>query len=150
MSEQKTENVKNLQLRAKLPAAFRYGAIVLLLLTVLVVLLGFYRASKNPEFRMQGFPTSLSKDVVASISGYERREMNGDVAKYYIKADKAVSFADNHQELENVIAAFEGTESAVLFPSGFAANTKGTLTIAPVAAISAAMMSQCGLVSSLT
>ncbi len=85
-----------------MPRAFRFGAIGLLVLTVLVVLLGFYRASKNPEFRMQGFPTALSKDVVASINGYERREMDGDVAKYYIKADKAISFADNHQELENV------------------------------------------------
>lgn len=85
-----------------MPRAFRFGAIGLLVVTVIVVLLGFYRASKNPEFRMQGFPTSLSKDVVASISGYERREMDGDIAKYYIRADKAISFADNHQELENV------------------------------------------------
>lgn len=51
---------------------------------------------------MKGFPTSLSKDVVASVNGYERREVEGDFVKYYIKADKATTFADNHQELENV------------------------------------------------
>ncbi len=34
-----------------------------------------------------------------------------------------------HQELENVIAAFEGTESAVLFPSGFAANTGALISL---------------------
>ncbi len=96
-----------------MPRVFRYVAIGLLVVTVLAVLLGFYRASKNPEFRMQGFPTLLSKDVVASINGYERREMDGDIAKYYIKADKAVSFADNHQEMENVyLQVFDETGTA--------------------------------------
>lgn len=51
---------------------------------------------------MKGFPTELSKDVVAVINGYERTETEGDVKKYYIKADKATTFADNHQELENM------------------------------------------------
>ena len=51
---------------------------------------------------MKNLPASLSKDVVASIDNYERREMDGELTKYYIRADKAVSFADNHQELENV------------------------------------------------
>ncbi len=96
-----------------MPRVFRFAAVGLLLVTLLVVLLGFYRASKNPEFRMQGFPTSLSKDVVASVNGYERREMDGDIAKYYIKADKATSFADNHQELENVyLQVFDETGTA--------------------------------------
>lgn len=51
---------------------------------------------------MKSFPTSLSKDVVAVVNGYERREMEGDVVKYFIKADKATTFSDNHQELESV------------------------------------------------
>src|SRR5688500_1268538 len=51
---------------------------------------------------MQGFPTALSKDVVAVVNGYERRESDGERTLYYVRADKAVSFADNHQELENV------------------------------------------------
>jgi hypothetical protein len=38
---------------------------------------------------MKGFPTSLSKDIIAQVNGYERREMEGDRVKYYIKADKA-------------------------------------------------------------
>ena len=96
-----------------MPRAFRFVAIGLLVSTALATLLGFYRASKNPEFRMQGFPTSLSQDVVASINGYERREMDGNVAKYFIRADKATSFADNHQELENVyLQVFDESGSA--------------------------------------
>ncbi len=85
-----------------MPVLFRFGAIVMLAFTVLAIGVGFYRARNNPEFRMKGFPTSLSQDVVASINGYERSEMDGDVIKYYIKADKATTFSDNHMELENV------------------------------------------------
>ena len=92
---------------------------------------------------MKGFPAALSKDVVAEINGYERREMEGNVAKYYIKADRAVSFADNHQELENVyLQVFDdsGTASdqisaqkAVYVPAGdknFTAYFSGAVNIA--------------------
>jgi LPS export ABC transporter protein LptC/lipopolysaccharide transport protein LptA len=51
---------------------------------------------------MVGFPAELSKDVVASVSGYERRETDGETLKYLIKADTATTFSDNHQELTNV------------------------------------------------
>jgi len=88
-------------LRAKLPTYIRYVAAGIFALALLAVVIGFYR-SRNPEFRMKGFPTSLSKDVIASVSGYERRETEGGQVKYYIKADKATTFSDNHQELENV------------------------------------------------
>lgn len=102
MTDTKNATIERFNLRAKLPQYFRYGAIGLLAATVLAIVVGFYWSSKNPEFRMKSFPTSLSKDVVAVVNGYERREMEGDVLKYYIKADKGTSFADNHQELENV------------------------------------------------
>ena len=36
---------------------------------------------------MQGFPTSLSKDVVAVVNGYERREGDGERTLYYIRTD---------------------------------------------------------------
>lgn len=51
---------------------------------------------------MKSFPTSLSKDVIATVDGYERTETDGGVLKYYIKADRATTFSDNHQEFENV------------------------------------------------
>ncbi|HKX82665.1 MAG TPA: LPS export ABC transporter periplasmic protein LptC, partial [Pyrinomonadaceae bacterium] len=92
----------NLELRANLPRYFRGIAIGVFALAVVGIGIGFYSASGVKEFRMVGFPTSLSKDVVAEVSGYERRESEGDVVKYYIKADKATTFSDNHQEMENV------------------------------------------------
>jgi LPS export ABC transporter protein LptC len=85
-----------------MPRLFRIAAGAAMLLTLLAIGIGFYRARSNPEFRMKGFPTALSKDVVAEVNGYERREADGDVARYYIKADRATTFSDNHQELQNV------------------------------------------------
>ena len=101
MPETKTK-IKDFHFRAKLPQYARYIAVTLLCVTVLAIVVGFYKSRNTAEFRMKGFPTELSKDVVAVVNGYERREMEGDFVKYYIKADKGTTFADNHQELENV------------------------------------------------
>ncbi|HLA95885.1 MAG TPA: LPS export ABC transporter periplasmic protein LptC [Pyrinomonadaceae bacterium] len=108
MAETRSENLGKFHLRANLPRYFRYGAIGLLVITLIAIGISFYWGSRDPQFRMQGFPTSLSKDVVASINGYERTEFDGGVRKYYLKADRATTFADNHQELENAfIEVFE-------------------------------------------
>lgn len=102
MAETESQNPnKGLHFRANLPKYVRYAAIGLLVVGVGIVAIAFYRGSRDPQFRMQSFPTSLSKDVVAEVTGYERTEFDGGVAKYYVKADKATTFADNHQELEN-------------------------------------------------
>jgi LPS export ABC transporter protein LptC/lipopolysaccharide transport protein LptA len=100
--EIKDTTIKDFHVRAKLPQYFRFAALGLLGVTVLLIVVGFYRSSGNPEFRMKAFPTTLSTDVVGTVNDYERREMEGDVLKYYIKADKGTTFSDNHQELENV------------------------------------------------
>lgn len=96
------KNVKNLRLRAQAPQIFRALAVIAFAATIAAVVVGFYRARNNKEFRMKSLPPELSKDVVAEVSGYERREADGDVVKYYLKADKAVTYTDNHQELDNV------------------------------------------------
>jgi len=100
--EQKTHNIKNLHLRAKLPQYFRIAAVGALVLTVLAVVIGFYRERNKTPFHLKSEHTQLSQDVVAEVNGYERLETDGDVPKYYIKADKATTFSDNHQEMENV------------------------------------------------
>ncbi len=106
MSETPRQNLKNLQLRARMPLIIRVAAVFALAATIIAIGIGFYRSRNNQEFRMKGYPTELSKDVVAQVNGYERRETDGDVVKYYIKADKATTFTDNHQELENVFCRF--------------------------------------------
>lgn len=102
MPESQPQNLKKFHFRAKLPRYFRVGAILVVATVIIVIGIGFYRSNKDPRFRMSGFPTTLSKEVTAVIDNYERRETEGDVLKYFIKADKAVTFTDNHQELENV------------------------------------------------
>lgn len=93
--------VNLLGLRAQSPQVLRAAAILALALTILVIGIAFYRSRGKEDFRLiQGMP-ELSKDVVASVSNYERRETENNVAKYFIKADKATTFTDNHQELEN-------------------------------------------------
>lgn len=95
-------NVKKLQQRAYLPLVMRVVAAVLLVATTIGVIVYLSRNDANAEFRARGLPASLSKDVVAVVDGYERREVENGIAKYAIRADKATTFSDNHQELENV------------------------------------------------
>lgn len=102
MPEQNVRNTKDLHLRAKMPKYFRIGALCVLGVTVLAIVVGFYRERNKTPFRLKSEHTQLSKDVVAEVNGYERLETEGNVPKYYIKADKATTFSDNHQEMENV------------------------------------------------
>jgi LPS export ABC transporter protein LptC len=93
---------KAFELRAKLPKYVRYAALGVLGLIVLIVVVGFYRERKNGSFRLRPEDTRLSTDVVAEVNDYRRLETDGDIKKYYITADHAKTFSDNHQELENV------------------------------------------------
>jgi LPS export ABC transporter protein LptC len=110
VSDAKRPNIQKLQKRADLPKYFRIGAIAALCLTVLAIVIGFIVARKNTDFRLKPEDAKLSKDVVAEINGYERTETEGDLKKFYIKADKATTFTDNHQELKNVyLQVFDDT-----------------------------------------
>jgi LPS export ABC transporter protein LptC/lipopolysaccharide transport protein LptA len=110
MPETQPQNLKKYQFRAKLPRYFRIAAIFAVVGVIVAIGIGFYRAGKKQEFRMAGFPTSLSKEVTAEITNYERRETEGDIPKYYIKADKATTYADNHQEMENIyLEVYDGS-----------------------------------------
>jgi lipopolysaccharide export system protein LptA len=95
-------NEKTFALRVKLPAIMRVAAIGLIGVTILALIVGFYRQQNNTGFRLKPEHTQLSNDVIAEVNGYERVETDGDIRKYYVKADHAKTFSDNHQELDNV------------------------------------------------
>jgi LPS export ABC transporter protein LptC/lipopolysaccharide transport protein LptA len=90
-----------MSLRANSPAFFRGTALILFAAVMLTVGVGFYRGRGEPRFTMKGLPTELSKDLVAEVSGYERRETVDGVLKYYVTAAHAKTFKDNHQELDD-------------------------------------------------
>lgn len=89
-------------MRASLPKVFGAAAAVALATVIGLIAYSVFIRKPDPTFRMASFPANLSEDVVAIVNGYERREIDEGRTKYYIRADKATSFADNHQELENV------------------------------------------------
>lgn len=102
MAEIDAKTKGRFDLRARVPFYLRAGSLLFLVVAVILVAIGFYRNSGRAEFRMKGFPASLSKDVVAVVDGYERVEMEGGQIRYAITADRATTFADQHQELENI------------------------------------------------
>lgn len=101
MPEQKKTDLQKFQFRAKLPLIIRTAAISAFALTIIGIGIAFYLNRNNVEFRLKSEDTQLSKDVTSEVNGYERTETDGNVKKFYIKADKAVTFSDNHLELEN-------------------------------------------------
>lgn len=88
--------------RTDLLAILRMVALFGLILTVLFIGVGFYRGSSYKEFRLKPQDKKLSEEVVSEVNGYERREIENNVTKYYIKASRATTFSDKHQELEGV------------------------------------------------
>lgn len=101
MAERTIEKLQSYDLRAKLPTILRYSAIAAAGIILLVVAASFYTARSKPAFKFKPEHAHLSTDVIAEVSGYERTESDGSTPKYYIKADTARTFSDNHQELEN-------------------------------------------------
>ncbi len=102
MSNKKQPNIKQLQRRANLPKYLRGATIAALIIAVTGIGISFYLYKGKAEFRLKPEHTQLSSNVVAEVSNYERTESDGELKKYYIKADHAKTFTDNHQELEGV------------------------------------------------
>lgn len=102
MPENETHNPRHYRLRAKLPLYFRIAAVGSLAVSIAVVVIGFYREHSKAAFKLKSEHTQLSTDVVAEVNGYERLETDGGITKYFIRADHARTFSDNHQELDNV------------------------------------------------
>ena len=73
-----------------------------LAVSVFVVVVGFYRERSRATFKLKGEHARLSTDVVLEVNGYERLETENGIKKYFITADYARTFSDNHQELQNI------------------------------------------------
>ncbi|HEV7698775.1 MAG TPA: LPS export ABC transporter periplasmic protein LptC [Pyrinomonadaceae bacterium] len=134
-------NLKSYQLRANLPVVARYVALVAMAVAVIVVVVSFFQGRTHSDFKLKSEHTNLSKDVVAEVNNYERLETDEGVQKYYIKADYAKTFSDNHQELQNMYlevydkdgATSKMTSQAALYvpeeDKNFTAYLKGDVNI---------------------
>ncbi|MBV9241423.1 MAG: LPS export ABC transporter periplasmic protein LptC [Acidobacteria bacterium] len=80
----------------------RYAALGAMAIALIIVVAGFYRGRSTSGFKLKSEHTHLSTDVIAEVNNYERLESDQGNAKYYIKADYAKTFSDNHQELQNM------------------------------------------------
>lgn len=100
----RNKDIKKFERRAGLPRLFRTGALLALLATVIGVIIGFYLNYGKEEFRMRGLKKlKLSDKALAEVKDYQRIENDEGRVIYQVRADKATTFQDNHQELENIV-----------------------------------------------
>lgn len=138
----KPRRVNLLGFRTRIPLYLRWLAIIALAATIFGIGVGFYRARNRKDFRMIPGLAELSKDVTAVVNGYERRETDGNVVKYFIKADKATEYSDKHKEFENAyLEAYDEkgekfdkitANRAILIPAddkNFTAHFLGNVTV---------------------
>ncbi len=107
----KDRDIGRLKRLASYPRYVRAGAAAVFACSVAGIIIAFLITERPSPFRMKSFPTRLSEDVVAVVDGYERRGMYGNGARFYVKADRATTYKDNHQELQNVYLEVFGGES---------------------------------------
>lgn len=102
MAETEAHKKSEYRVRARMPQIFRFAALAAIGVTIFIVIAGFYNARSKSPFRLKSEHAQLSTEVTSEIRGYERLETEGGITKYFIKADYAKTFSDNHQELQNV------------------------------------------------
>ena len=88
--------------RARLPLIIRVLALAGLAAGIIYVGISYYRNRNNEPFRMRGEAPELSNQVTSVLEGYERRVMNGERLSLLVRADRDITFSDNHHELEEV------------------------------------------------
>ncbi|HYG79958.1 MAG TPA: LPS export ABC transporter periplasmic protein LptC, partial [Pyrinomonadaceae bacterium] len=102
MQEVKRKKTIDVRWRARLPVVARVLALAALVGGLVYVGISYYRNRNNEPFRMRGEAPELSKQVTSVIEGYERRVMDGEKLKLFVRAARDITYSDNHHELEEV------------------------------------------------
>ncbi|HJU54338.1 MAG TPA: LPS export ABC transporter periplasmic protein LptC, partial [Pyrinomonadaceae bacterium] len=102
MQEVRRKKTIDVRWRARLPVVARVLALAALVGGLVYVGISYYRNRNNEPFRMRGEAPELSKQVTSVIEGYERRVMDGERVKLFVRAARDITFSDNHHELEEV------------------------------------------------
>ncbi|MER3427561.1 MAG: LPS export ABC transporter periplasmic protein LptC [Pyrinomonas sp.] len=100
-------------LRARIPWLLRVIAAFVLVASIAVVIVSYYRLREQTPFRMLSGKPTLAKEVVGVVEGYERRVTEGDRLRLLLRAARDVTYADGHHELEDVYLEYypEGNDN---------------------------------------
>src|SRR5215510_10057130 len=97
------KRITAVDLRARVPAIARALALILLVGGSIFVGVSYYKMRNNIRFRLRSEAPSLSKEIVATTEGYERKITDkGGRLSLWLRAARDVTYADGHHELEQV------------------------------------------------
>src|SRR5436190_13862699 len=96
------KRITAVDLRARVPAIARALALILLVAGAVFVGVSYYKMRNNIIFRMVPKSPELSKEITGIINGYEQRLTKNDRLYLWLRADRDVTYADGHHELERV------------------------------------------------
>ncbi len=102
MQEVRHRRATGIGIRARLPQLVRWLALVVLVASLVLVFVAYYRRRGVRDFRMRGGPAELSKEVVRRIEGYEHRETKNNRLHILLRAAVQTTYSDGHHELEDV------------------------------------------------
>ncbi|MGZ8844232.1 MAG: LPS export ABC transporter periplasmic protein LptC [Pyrinomonadaceae bacterium] len=98
----KRKRITAVDLRARVPAIARALALILLVGGAIFVGVSYYKMRNNTPFRLKSEAPALSKEIVATTEGYERKITDKDRLSLWLRAARDVTYADGHHELEQV------------------------------------------------
>ncbi|HEU5236909.1 MAG TPA: LPS export ABC transporter periplasmic protein LptC, partial [Pyrinomonadaceae bacterium] len=96
------KRITAVDLRARVPAIARALALILLVGGAIFVGVSYYKMRSNTPFRLRSEAPSLSKEIVATTEGYERKITDKGRLSLWLRAARDVTYADGHHELEQV------------------------------------------------
>ncbi len=98
------KRITAVDLRARVPAIARALALILLVGGAIFVGVSYYKMRNNTPFRLKSEAPALSKEIVATTEGYERKitDTGNDRLSLWLRAARDVTYADGHHELEQV------------------------------------------------
>jgi LPS export ABC transporter protein LptC/lipopolysaccharide transport protein LptA len=102
MQEVRRKRAGLIGLRARVPLALRLIAGAALIAVLTYAGISLYRSRSNTNFILRNGAPELSREVVSTVEGYERRVTDGDRLTLLVTAARDITYSDNHHELETV------------------------------------------------
>lgn len=102
MQEVQRKRAGLIGLRARVPLLLRLFAGAALIGVLAYAGISLYRGKRLREFTLRNGKPELSRQVVSTVEGYERRVTDGDRLTLLVTAARDITYSDNHHELEQV------------------------------------------------